>query len=393
MNGSLRSDFPFFSSNPDIVYLDNAATSQKPQPVIDSVVKFMAEQNSNAGRSLYPLSSAASRLLSESRSGVASFINADTEEIIFTKGCTEALNMVASSFLRRGAKGNIVISELEHSSNYAPWLDCCRRSEIELRVAEVDLDGSLNPKSVMRLIDGETLAVSVSGMSNVTGFMPEISEICHYAKRHGALSVIDAAQLAAHKDIDVREIGCDFLCFSGHKLYGPQGVGVLYAEKDAQPFLVPLELGGGAVETDYSVRQGIPGFEAGSPNTAGIVGLNSAIDYRKRHNDEIKHVEEELSDYLFSSLRKLSFARVINRQPSLIVSFIIRNLGCYDVGTLLARRGICIRTGSCCSYSLMRALNLEGVCRVSLSFCNSEEEIDRLVEELIWISTRYGEKR
>ena len=393
MNGSLRSDFPFFSSNPDIVYLDNAATSQKPQPVIDSVVKFMAEQNSNAGRSLYPLSSAASRLLSESRSGVASFINADTEEIIFTKGCTEALNMVASSFLRRGAKGNIVISELEHSSNYAPWLDCCRRSEIELRVAEVDPDGSLNPKSVMRLIDGETLAVSVSGMSNVTGFMPEISEICHYAKRHGALSVIDAAQLAAHKDIDVREIGCDFLCFSGHKLYGPQGVGVLYAEKDAQPFLVPLELGGGAVETDYSVRQGIPGFEAGSPNIAGIVGLNSAIDYRKRHNDEIKHVEEELSDYLFSSLRKLSFARVINRQPSLIVSFIIRNLGCYDVGTLLARRGICIRTGSCCSYSLMRALNLEGVCRVSLSFCNSEEEIDRLVEELIWISTRYGEKR
>lgn len=393
MNGSLRSDFPFFSSNPDIVYLDNAATSQKPQPVIDSVVKFMAEQNSNAGRSLYPLSSAASRLLSESRSGVASFINADTEEIIFTKGCTEALNMVASSFLRRGAKGNIVISELEHSSNYAPWLDCCRRSEIELRVAEVDPDGSLNPKSVMRLIDGETLAVSVSGMSNVTGFMPEISEICHYAKRHGALSVIDAAQLAAHKDIDVREIGCDFLCFSGHKLYGPQGVGVLYAEKDAQPFLVPLELGGGAVETDYSVRQGIPGFEAGSPNIAGIVGLNSAIDYRKRHNDEIKHVEEELSDYLFSSLRKLSFARVINRQPSLIVSFTIRNLGCYDVGTLLARRGICIRTGSCCSYSLMRALNLEGVCRVSLSFCNSEEEIDRLVEELIWISTRYGEKR
>lgn len=393
MSSNLRSAFPFFSSNPNTVYLDNAATTQKPQPVIDSVVKFMAEQNSNTGRSLYSLSSAASRILLDSRAGVASFINADTDEIIFTKGCTEALNMVASSILRRGLKGNIVITELEHSSNYAPWLDCCRSSGIELKVAEVDPDGSLNPESVMSLIDGETLVVSISGMSNVTGFMPEVPRICHFAKKHGVLSLIDAAQLAVHKAIDVREIGCDFLCFSGHKLYGPQGVGVLYAEKAAQACLVPLELGGGAVETDYSVRKGIPGFEAGSPNIAGIVGLHSAIDYLKRHDNEIKQAEDELSDYLFSSLRRLPFVRAINGHPSPIVSFTIRDMGCYDVGTLLAQRGICIRTGACCAYDLMRTLNLEGVCRVSLSFYNTRTEIDRLVEGLAWIYGRYGEKR
>lgn len=393
MKYSLRSDFPFFSSNPNLVYLDNAATTQKPLAVIDSVTRFMTEQNCNTGRSLYPLSSAASKMISDSRSAVASFINSDSDEIIFTKGCTEALNMVSSSFMRRGLKGNIVITELEHSSNYAPWLDCCRRSEIELRVAEVDPDGNLDPKSVMDLIDGETLVVSVSGMSNVTGFKPEISVICRYAKKHGVLSVIDAAQLAVHERVDVREIGCDFLCLSGHKIYGPQGVGILYAGKNAQAFLVPLELGGGAVETDYSARKGIPGFEAGSPNIAGIVGLKAAINYQILHDAERKQVEEELSDYLFSSLEQLGFIRVINSRPSPIVSFSVKNLGCYDVGTMLAGRGVCIRTGSCCSYSLMRAMNIEGVCRVSLSFCNTEEDIDRLVEGLKWISARYGEKR
>ena len=393
MTGSFKSDFPFFSSNSDIIYLDNAATTQKPRQVIDSVVRFMSEQNSNVGRSLYPLSSAASGLLSDARSKVASFINADADEIIFTKGCTEALNKVASSFLRRGLKGNIVITKLEHSSNYAPWLDCCRSSVIELRVAGVNSDGSLDTESVTSLIDGNTIAVSVSGMSNVTGFMPDISSICRYAEKHGVLSVIDAAQLAGHKDIDVREIGCDFLCLSGHKLYGPQGVGVLYARKEAQAFLVPLELGGGAVETDYRPRKGIPGFEAGSPNTSGIVGLSVAIDYLKQHNNEIKQIESELSDYLFSSLKELGFVSVINSQPSPIVSFTFGNMGCYDVGTLLAKRNICIRTGSCCAYDYMRAMNLEGVCRVSVSFYNTKPEIDRLIEELTWIYNRYGGKR
>lgn len=386
----LRDDFPFFKARADLVYLDNATTTQKPQIVIDSVVKFMTEQNSNTGRSLYPLASDAEQMLSDVREKVASFINADRDEIIFTKGSTEALNMVSSSLCCRRRNGNIVITELEHSSNYAPWLECCRKTGIEFRVAKVDDDGILNPESVMSMIDNSTLVVAVSGMSNVTGYMPEIQSICKFANDHGALSVVDAAQLAVHDKVDVKEIGCDFLCLSGHKLYGPQGTGILYAGKEVQTKLVPLALGGGAVESDYRQKNGPEGFEAGTLNIAGIVGLGKAIDYLKQHENEIKRTEDELSGYLFCKLKQLDFLKVINKEASPIVSFLVKKLGFYDVGALLAKKGICIRTGSCCAYNLMRALHLEGVCRVSISFCNTKEEIDRLAKELNWIHSRYG---
>ena len=390
MKGNLRSDFPFFKANSGMAYLDNAATTQKPQCVIDSVVRFMTEQNSNTGRSLYPLSSDAARMLSDARAKIASFINADSDEIILTGGSTEALNIVASSLCHSRTRGNIVITGLEHSSNCAPWMEHCRRNGIELRVAKTDPDGSLDPRSVTDMIDKETIAVSVTGMSNVTGFMPEISAICRTARARGAFSVIDAAQLVVHRKVDVKEIGCDFLAFSGHKLYGPQGTGVLYAARNARTFLYPLMLGGGSVESDYRPKESPEGYEAGSRNIAGLVGLGTAIDYLKQHEDAIKQVEEDLSEYLFSSLKKLSFVKPVNVLPSPIVSFSMDGLGAYDIGTLLAQRGVYIRTGACCAYNLMRALKVEGVCRASVSFCNTGEEIDRLVEGLVWINGRYG---
>ena len=386
----LRDDFPFFKSRSDLVYLDNAATTQKPRIVIDAVARFMTEQNSNTGRSLYPLASEAADAVNDVRLKTADFINAYVNEIIFTKGSTEALNMVSSSICRRNRKGNIVITELEHSSNYAPWLDCCRKTGIEFRVAKVEGDGSLKTETVKSMIDSSTLAVAISGMSNVNGFMPDIQTICRYAKEHGALTVVDAAQLVVHHKIDVEAIGCDYLCLSGHKLYGPQGTGVLYARKESQNQLMPLALGGGAVEPDYRAKKGIEGYEAGSQNVAGLVGIGKAIDYLKQHEDEIKMLEDELSDYLFASLKKLDYIRVINRKASPIVSFSFDGLGFYDVGTMLARSGICIRTGSCCAYNLMRTLKLEGVCRVSVSFCNTKDEIDLLVRNLDWIHMRYG---
>ncbi len=388
----LRDDFPFFKARPEIVYLDNAATTQKPGCVIDSVTDFMTSQNSNMGRSLYPLSSNASNMVSDVRCKIASFINADASEIIFTKGSTEALSMVASSICKSRKKGNIVITELEHSSNYAPWLECCRRGGTEIRVAKVDSNGVLKTESVTSLIDNTTLAVSITGMSNVTGFCPAIKSICSFAKEHGALSMIDAAQLAVHDKVDVKEIGCDFLCLSGHKLYGPQGTGILYARKEAQAKLVPLALGGGAVESDYRQKKGPEGFEAGTQNIAGIVGLGKAIEYLIQHYNEIKEREDELSGYLFESLKGIEAVRILNTKPSSIVSFTIQGLGNYDIGVLLAQRGICIRTGSCCTYNLMRALKTEGVCRVSISFANTKEEIDSLAKALKEVSGRYGGK-
>ncbi len=254
----------------------------------------------------------------------------------------------------------------------------------------MDANGILNAKSVTSLIDNTTLAVSITGMSNVTGFRPDIKEICAFAKEHGALAIIDAAQLSAHAEIDVNAIGCDFLCISGHKVYGPQGTGILYARKEAQTKLVPLVLGGGAVESDYRQKNGVEGFEAGTQNIAGIVGLGKAIDYLKQNNAEIKRIEEELSGYLFNSLKQIDSARMINTEPSPIVSFTIKGLGTYDVGTMLAQRGICIRTGSCCCYNLMRALKVDGVCRVSISFCNTKAEIENLVKTIKEIVSRYG---
>ena len=185
---AVRSDFPFFRANPDIVYLDSAATSQKPQCVIDSMVDFMTKRNSNVGRSLYPISSEASALVAEAREKAARFINAKPEEVIFTEGTTQALNMVAASVCGTDAKGNIVITRMEHSSNHAPWLEACRRNGIELRLADVDADGILRAEAVTELIDDETIAVSVTGMSNVTGQVTDIGAICSHARRMGALS-------------------------------------------------------------------------------------------------------------------------------------------------------------------------------------------------------------
>ncbi len=387
---AVRSDFPFFRANPDIVYLDSAATSQKPQCVIDSMVDFMTKRNSNVGRSLYPISSEASALVAEAREKAARFINAKPEEIIFTEGTTQALNMVAASVCGTDAKGNIVITRMEHSSNHAPWLEACRRNGIELRLADVDADGILRAEAVTELIDDETIAVSVTGMSNVTGQVTDIGAICSHARRMGALSVVDAAQLVVHNTVDVRTIGCDFLAFSGHKIYGPMGTGVLFASGDSIGRLKPFTVGGGSVERDYSPKTGIHGFEAGTRNIAAIVALGQTFDYLKSNRNAIKNIEDELLGYLFEKLSVIDGIRMITKSPSQICSFTTDLLGCYDIGAMLGKFGICIRTGSCCAYSLMDALGVQGVCRASVGPYNTKEEIDIFTERLSWVLRRCG---
>ena len=391
MDGSLRLDFPFFNVPNPIAYLDNAATTQKPGSVIERVSTSMSFDNANIGRGSYPLAIRLESEVEAVRNKVGNYICSDGGQIIFTKGSTEALNMVSSSICSNARKGmNIVVTELEHSSNYYPWMRGCRKAGLELRIVPAEADGSLKTERVLEYLDGNTAAVSITGMSNVTGFVPDIEAICSFARAKGILSVIDASQLAAHENIDVRKIGSDYLCFSGHKIYGPMGTGVLYASENGLENLEPLLVGGGAVNPDGSFLSGAEGFEAGTPNVCGILGLGSAVDYLIQHDDEIKSTEDRLSSYLYDSLSEVSGLHIISGRPSVICSFIMDGLGPYDIGVILGQRGIAIRTGACCAYPLMKRLGREGVCRVSLSFYNTKEEIDLLAFVLRGIGLRYG---
>ena len=393
MDGSLRLDFPFFRTQNPIAYLDNAATTQKPGSVIDCVAESMSLRNANVGRGSYPLAITLESDVNSVRDTIGSYIGSDDGQIVFTKGSTEALNMVSSSICSKAGRGsNIVITELEHSSNFYPWLRDCRKHGIELRVVPAETDGTLKTARVLEHVDENTAAVAITGMSNVTGFVPDIETICSFAREKSALSIVDASQLAAHSPIDVRKTGCDYLCLSGHKVYGPMGTGILYARENSLGNLEPLLIGGGAVNPDGSLLSGIRGFEAGTQNISGILGLGSAIDYLKQHEYEIKVIEESLSGHLYDSLRKVPGLHLINSSPSVICSFIVDGLSPYDIGVALGQRGIAIRTGACCAYPLMKRIGHEGVCRVSLSFYNTEEEIDMLAAGLRGIGLRYGGK-
>ena len=389
MEESLRLDFPFFMEQNPIAYLDNAATTQKPRQVIECVTDSMSFRNANIGRGSYPLAITLASEVDAVRETVGSFIGCDGSHIIFTKGSTEALNMVSASICSKARKGsNVVVTELEHSSNYYPWQRNCRRYDLELRVVPAEAEGTLKADKVLELVNRDTVAVAITGMSNVTGFIPELESICAFARERGVLSVVDASQLAAHRKMDVGKIGCDYLCFSGHKVYGPMGTGVLYAREEN---LEPLLIGGGAVNPDGSVLAGAEGFEAGTQNISGILGLGSAINYLKQNLGEIKTVEDKLSGYFYDSLGKVPGLHLINEKPSVICSFTMDGLSPYDLGVVLGQHGIAVRTGSCCAYPLMKRLGLEGVCRVSLSFYNTEDEIDRLAAVLRGIGLKYGE--
>lgn len=389
MEESLRLDFPFFGVQNPIAYLDNAATTQKPQQVINCVTECMTLRNANVGRGNYPLAIKLGSEIDAVRDAVGSFIGCDGSHVIFTKGSTEALNMVSASVCSKARKGsNVIVTELEHSSNYYPWLRDCRRYGLEQRVVPAEADGTLKTENVLGYVDGNTVAVAITGMSNVTGFIPGLEAICAFARERGVLSVVDASQLAAHRKIDVEKIGCDYLCFSGHKVYGPMGTGVLYArEEDLEPLLI----GGGSVNPDGSILPGAEGLEAGTQNISGILGLRSAIDYLKQHWNEIKTVEDKLSGCLYGSLMKVPGIHLINDRPSVICSFTMDGLSPYDIGVVLGQHGIAVRTGACCAYPLMERLGLEGVCRVSLSFYNTGDEIDMLAAALRGIGLKYGE--
>lgn len=386
----IRSKFPVFSQNKRLVYLDNAATSQKPEGVIDRVRQFYLSENSNIHRGNYPLSSRASEYYAHSKQTVSHWIDARTpEEIVYTKSSTEAINLVAAGMDGlTGPENNIVTTELEHSSNYFPWKELCRRTGVQFRVAEVEEDGSLKTEKLLKLIDCHTKLVAVTGMSNAGGFCPDLKKIISEAHNKGALVLVDATQLIVHRMISVRELDCDFLSFSSHKIYGSMGLGVLYGKQSCLELIPPLLYGGDMVlrgDGDQIIyKSNTEKFEGGTQNIGGALGLEAAIEFLQENEFEalLEH-EKALAAYTRQRLEKIKGLHILNSGPdSPIILFEMDGIGAYDVGVLLGLKDIAVRCGSHCAYPLMKRLERQSLCRVSLAVYNTKEDSDRLAAAL-----------
>lgn len=386
----IRSKFPVFSQNKRLVYLDNAATSQKPEVVIDRIKQFYLSENSNIHRGNYPLSSRASESYAHSKQTVSQWIDAHTpEEIVYTKSSTEAINLVAAGMDGLlGTGNNIVTTELEHSSDYFPWKELCRRTGAEFRVAEAEKNGTLRTEKLLKLIDGNTKLVAVTGMSNASGFCPDLKQIILESHKKGALVLVDATQLIVHRRISVQELDCDFLSFSSHKIYGPMGLGVLYGRQSCLNLLSPLLYGGDMVlrgdGDQFIYKYNAEKFEGGTQNIEGALGLESAIEFLQANEFEtLLENEKTLAAYTREKLAKIQGMHILNAsQDSPIILFEMDGIGAYDVGVFLGLKDIAVRCGSHCAYPLMKRLERQSLCRVSLAVYNTKEDSDRLATAL-----------
>lgn len=395
---ALRADFPILSREvykQPLVYLDNAATTQKPLCVIDAMRDEYLNVNANVHRGIHYLSQQATQLHEGARETVRKFLNArSTTEIVFTRGTTESLNLVASCFgelsMREGDE--VIISTMEHHSNIVPWQLLAQRNGIILKVIPMNDEGVLNMYAYEQLFSERTRIVSVTHVSNVLGTINPIHDIIRIAHDHNVPVVVDAAQSVPHFTVDVQELDCDFLAFSGHKVYGPTGIGVLYGKEKWLEKLPPY-MGGGemiaSVSFDKTTFERPPlKFEAGTPDYVATTGLAKAIDYITAIGmDNIRKHEEELTRYAIKRLSLIEGMRIFGKPASLadmrhdaVVSFQVGDIHHMDMGTLLDRLGIAIRTGHHCAQPLMERLGILGTCRASFALYNTKEEIDILAQ-------------
>ena len=392
---SIRQDFPNLRveiHGKPLVYLDNAATTFKPRVVIDTIAHHYKATTSNVHRGVHTLSQQATAAFEQSRDKVRDFIHADKScEIIFTRGATEAINLVANSyggaFFNKGDE--IIISEMEHHSNIVPWQILCESKGCILKVAPFNDNGELIFEEFKKLLCAKTKLVAIVYVSNSLGTVNPIKEVIDAARKRGAVVLVDGAQAASHFLIDVQDLDCDFLAFSGHKLFGPTGVGVLYGREELLNKMPPYQGGGDMIasvtfeKTTYNV---LPyKFEAGTPNVAGVIGLGAAIDYvRSIGLGKIAEYEHGLLAYGTEALRSIDGLRLIGeaRNKASILSFVLENIHPHDLGTLVDEEGVAIRTGHHCTQPVMNHFNVPATSRASLAFYNKKEEIDRLVQAI-----------
>jgi cysteine desulfurase/selenocysteine lyase len=400
---AIRADFPILrrqAHGHPLVYLDNAATTQKPQVVIDAISRYYTDINANVHRGVHVLSGLATDAFEAGREKVRRFLNArSAREIVFTRNATESINLVAHAFgrLKVRAKDEVVISAMEHHSNIVPWQMLCERAGARLRVAPIDDCGELMLDALFALLNERTRLVAVTHMSNALGTINPIQEIVRRAHEHGVPVLVDGAQAAYHLRVDVQALGCDFYAATGHKLYGPTGIGVLYGTEELLDRMDPF-LGGGdmisSVTFEGSTWNELPHkFEAGTPDIAGAIGLGAAIDYLTSIGlDEIGGHEQELLAYGTDVLQRVDGVRLIGtaQRKASILSFVMDDVHPHDIGTVLDREGIAIRTGHHCAQPVMDRFGVPATARASIAMYNTREDIDALVDALARVRQMFG---
>ncbi len=389
----IKKEFPIFEHHPDLVYLDNASTTQKPRSVIEAERFFYENQNANVHRGIYGLAAAATQAYEKTREKVRSFINAKTaKEIIFTSGTTAAVNLVAQCYAleRVGEDDNIIISAMEHHSNLIPWQQVCLKRGATLRVIPFDTEGVLDMHFLKEKLDKNTRLVAVTHISNTLGTINPIEEIIALAHKKGVPVFIDAAQSITTQMIDVQALDADFLAFSGHKLFGPTGVSVLYGKEALLNSMTPYQYGGEMIRDvtfEKTTFAGLPQkFEAGTPNIAGVIALTAAIDFVEsvgRHN--IAHHVTQLMQEATEQLLGINGLEIIGtaKAKTGIISFILRGVHPHDVATILAENDIAIRAGHHCTQPIMDFYDIPGTVRASFSVYNTAEDIEKLVAGLL----------
>ena len=403
LNLNIRDDFPLLNQTihgKPLVYLDSGATTQKPQTVIDAVSRYYRQDNANVHRGIYRLSGRATRVYEESREKIKTFINASNScEIVFTRGATDSINLVAASFGALQIKNGdeILISTMEHHSNIVPWQLLCERVNAKLKVIPIDDNGILDLGVYQRLLTKRTKLVGLVHVSNVLGTVNPVKQIIQLAHENGTPVLLDGAQAISHHEVDVQDLDCDFYVFSGHKLYGPTGTGVLYGKLKWLEAMPPYQGGGDMIsrvsfeKTDYNV---LPyKFEAGTPNISGVIGLGVAVDYLTRIGfEKIKAHENALMQYATEQLQKVPELSIIGNAPKKVsaISFIMAQAHPHDIATILDNEGIAIRAGHHCAMPLMERFNLSATARVTIGIYNTLYDVDRLLKGLYQVIELFG---
>lgn len=375
-------------TNSSTAYLDSASTCQVPAPVINAISDYLSSGHGNAQRGMYHFSENAGTLHQQCREQVAEFIKAEQNaQIIFTKSATESINLVAHSLRRRlTSEQSILVTAMEHHANLLPWQRLCQQTGARLNILPIKNNGTIDTTNLEKYLKDNCALFAISHCSNVTGITNDVEQFCHVSHQFGVPVLIDGAQIVGHQSVDVSAIDCDYYVYSGHKMYAPTGIGVLYCKATAQ--LTPLLLGGGIVNkvtlADYQLKPGVEQFEAGSANMVGIVGLIAAMDFIESIGwPQITRHEEKVSSYLHSALNSIEDITVLpSREGSPVCSFVHRQVHSHDVASILALENVAVRAGHHCAQPYLKAMGFKHCVRVSLACYNNFEDVDRLLSAL-----------
>jgi cysteine desulfurase/selenocysteine lyase len=398
-----RADFPALNQSvhgQPLVYLDSAASAQQPGAVIDAVARYQSEDHANVHRGVHTLSHRATEAYEGARDKIRDFINAHSRtEIVLTSGTTEAINLVAQSFCRpRLHPGDkILITHLEHHANIVPWQLVCEQTGADLVVAPINDKGEVELDTLLELIDDKVFLIGIAHVANALGTVCPIEKVIEHARKRGIPVLVDGAQGVPHMNVDVRALGCDFYAFSGHKMFGPTGTGVLYGREELLESMPPWQGGGDMileVSFDKTIYNELPyKFEAGTPNISGVVGLGAAIEYLQSIGMEnIAAYEQDLHDYMVTELKKVDGIRLIGeaRHKASVQSFLLDDIHSHDLGTILDHQGVAIRTGHHCAMPVMQFFGISGTSRASLAFYNNRDDVDRLIAALAKAKEIFG---